>query len=117
MAWAPCRSACSAAWRSAATRASWSASPRSWSTSRFTEPVFLTWDNWQNIIRSQAVVLTLAAGMTFVILTGGIDLSIASMTVGSAMVLGLAIENGAPWWLGCLAGIGMASGSGSPTGR
>ena len=82
----------------------------------FTEPVFLTWDNWQNIIRSQAVVLTLAAGMTFVILTGGIDLSIASMTVGSAMVLGLAIENGAPWWLGFLAGIGMGVGFGLANG-
>jgi ribose transport system permease protein len=72
-----------------------------------TEPVFLGWENWQNIIRSQAVVLTLAAGMTFVILTGGIDLSIASATVGSAMIIGIAIREGAPWWLGCLAGIGM----------
>jgi ribose transport system permease protein len=71
----------------------------------FTEPVFLTWENWQNIIRSQAVVLTLALGMTFVVLTGGIDLSIASATVASGMFVGLAIEHGAPWWLGCLAGI------------
>ncbi len=48
----------------------------------FTEPVFLTWENWQNIIRSQAVVLTLGLGMTFVVLTGGIDLSIASAAAG-----------------------------------
>ena len=48
-----------------------------------TEPVFLTWANWQNIIRSQAVVLTLGLGMTFVVLTGGIDLSIASAAAGS----------------------------------
>jgi ribose/xylose/arabinose/galactoside ABC-type transport system permease subunit len=81
-----------------------------------TEPVFLTWDNWQNIIRSQAVVLTLAAGMTFVVLTGGIDLSIASATVGASMILGLAIEHGAPWWLGCLAGIGMGVGFGLANG-
>jgi ribose transport system permease protein len=81
-----------------------------------TEPVFLTWDNWQNIIRSQAVVLTLAAGMTFVVLTGGIDLSIASATVGSSMILGLAIQHGAPWWLGCLAGIGMGVGFGLANG-
>lgn len=72
----------------------------------FTEPVFLTWENWQNIMRSQAVVLTLALGMTFVVLTGGIDLSIASAAVASGMFVGLAIEHGAPWWLGCLAGIG-----------
>lgn len=72
-----------------------------------TEPVFLTWDNWQNIIRSQAVVLTLAVGMTFVVLSGGIDLSIASASVASAMVLGLTVEHGAPWWLGCFAAVGM----------
>jgi len=27
-----------------------------------TEPVFLHWDNWQNIFRSQAVVFTLGSG-------------------------------------------------------
>jgi ribose/xylose/arabinose/galactoside ABC-type transport system permease subunit len=72
----------------------------------FTEPVFLTWANWQNIIRSQAVVLTLGLGMTFVVLTGGIDLSIASAAAGSGMVLGISIEHGAPWWLAVLAGVG-----------
>ena len=56
-----------------------------------TEPVFLTWGNWQNIIRSQAVVLTLGIGMTFVVLTGGIDLSIASATAGAAMILGIVV--------------------------
>jgi ribose transport system permease protein len=77
-----------------------------------TEPVFLTWENWQNIFRSQAVVFTLAIGMTFVVLTGGIDLSIASATACSAMVLGIAIQHGADWWLACLAalGIGVALG-------
>ena len=61
-----------------------------------------TWANWQNIIRSQSVVLTLGLGMTFVVLTGGIDLSIASATTAaSAMILGISIEHGASWWLGC----------------
>jgi ribose transport system permease protein len=72
-----------------------------------TEPVFLTWDNWQNIFRSQAVVFTLGIGMTYVVLTGGIDLSIASATAGAAMVLGITVQHGADWWLACLAGIGM----------
>lgn len=72
-----------------------------------TEPVFLTWDNWQNILRSQSVVFTLALGMTFVVLTGGIDLSIASATAGAAMVVGLTAEHGAPWWLCVLAGLGV----------
>jgi ribose/xylose/arabinose/galactoside ABC-type transport system permease subunit len=72
-----------------------------------TEPVFLTWGNWQNILRSQAVVFTLAVGMTFVVLTGGIDLSIASATAGAAMILGLSVQHGAPWGLACLAAIGV----------
>jgi ribose transport system permease protein len=76
------------------------------------EPVFLTWDNWQNIIRSQSVVLTLALGMTFVVLTGGIDLSIASATAGAAMLIGITISHGASWWLGCLAGIALGLGFG-----
>jgi ribose transport system permease protein len=54
-----------------------------------TEPIFLHWDNWQNIIRTESVVLTLGIGMTFVVLTGGIDLSIASAAVASGMILGL----------------------------
>jgi ribose transport system permease protein len=71
-------------------------------------PDFLTWQNWENIIRSQSVVLALALGTTFVILTGGVDLSIASATAASAVVIGLAIQHG--WWWGaaCLAGIGAA---------
>jgi ribose transport system permease protein len=77
-----------------------------------TEPVFLTWANWQNIIRSQAVVLTLGLGMTFVVLTGGIDLSIASAAAGAGMLLGISIEHGAPWWLAALAGVGAGLGFG-----
>jgi ribose transport system permease protein len=72
-----------------------------------TEPVFLTWGNWQNIIRSQAVVLTLGIGMTFVVLTGGIDLSIASATAGAAMLLGIVVRDGGSWWLGCLTAIAI----------
>jgi ribose transport system permease protein len=59
-----------------------------------TEPVFMSWGNWENIIRSEAVVAVLAIGMTYVVLTGGIDLSIASTTAAAAIVLGVALESG-----------------------
>ena len=72
-----------------------------------TEPIFLHWDNWQNIIRTESVVLTLGIGMTFVVLTGGIDLSIASATVAAGMILGLVVQHGGSWALGCLASIGF----------
>jgi len=81
-----------------------------------TEPVFLTWDNWQNIIRSQSVVFTLGIGMTFVVLTGGIDLSIASATAASAMLLGIVVRDGGPWWLGALAAIGAGIAFGAANG-
>lgn len=82
----------------------------------FTEPVFLTWGNWQNIIRSQAVVFTLGIGMTFVVLTGGIDLSIASATAGASMILGIVVRDGGSWWLGCLAAIALGIGFGLANG-
>ena len=71
-----------------------------------TEPAFLTVNNWENILRSEAVVLMLAIGMTFVVLTGGIDLSVGSVTAASAVALGVAIDHGATWWVGCLAAVG-----------
>ena len=49
---------------------------------------FMTANNNMNILRQVAINLVLAAGMTFVILTGGIDLSVGSMLAVSA-VLGM----------------------------
>jgi ribose transport system permease protein len=79
-----------------------------------TEPVFMTWANWQNIIRSEAVVAILAIGMTFVVLTGGIDLSVGSLTAAAAIVLGLNIDEGWPFAvlaaLACAFAMGLANG-------
>jgi ribose transport system permease protein len=72
-----------------------------------TQPVFLQWDNWENIFRSEAVVFTLGIGMTFVVLTGGIDLSIASGTAAAGMMLGIVVRDGGDWWLGALTAIGV----------
>ncbi len=62
-----------------------------------TTPLFMTWGNLVNIFRAQSVVAILAIGMTFVILTGGLDLSIASLTGLSAMLFGLAMQAGWTW--------------------
>jgi ribose/xylose/arabinose/galactoside ABC-type transport system permease subunit len=59
-----------------------------------TEPVFLTWDNLMNIVQSNSVILVLAIGATFVVLSGGIDLSVASATTATAMIFGLALHSG-----------------------
>lgn len=67
-----------------------------------TESSFLTWDNIENIIKSNSVVFILAIGTTFVLLTGGIDLSIASATAACLMILGVTLESGMVWPLAVL---------------
>ncbi len=59
---------------------------------------FLTSGNNMNILRQVAINLVLAAGMTFVILTGGIDLSVGSM-LAVAAVLGMKVSlpDAMPW--------------------
>jgi ribose transport system permease protein len=52
----------------------------------FLTPNFLTPGNIVNILRQASINIVLATGMTFVILTGGIDLSIGSILGVSAVV-------------------------------
>ena len=47
---------------------------------------FLSWQNLSIVAQQASVNAVLAAGMTFVILTGGIDLSVGSILAASAMV-------------------------------
>ncbi|WP_246642031.1 ABC transporter permease subunit [Paraburkholderia edwinii] len=52
---------------------------------------FATADNTMNVLRQVAINLVLAAGMTFVVLTAGIDLSVGSILAVSA-VLGMQLS-------------------------
>ncbi|MBD1862935.1 MULTISPECIES: ribose ABC transporter permease [Trichocoleus] len=52
----------------------------------FLTPTFLTPGNLVNIARQASINIVLATGMTFVILTGGIDLSVGSILGVSAVV-------------------------------
>ncbi|MBD2560196.1 MULTISPECIES: ABC transporter permease subunit [Nostoc] len=52
----------------------------------FLSPNFLTGGNIINILRQASINIVLATGMTFVILTGGIDLSVGSILAVSAVV-------------------------------
>ena len=60
-----------------------------------TQPVFLTWPNLMNIVKSNSIVFILALGATFVVISGGIDLSVASATAASTMIFGLLLSAGA----------------------
>lgn len=52
----------------------------------FSSPVFLTAKNLINVIRQISVIGIISVGMTFVIITGGIDLSVGSMVAITAVV-------------------------------
>ncbi|ACQ51725.1 ribose ABC transporter permease [Clostridium botulinum] len=56
---------------------------------------FFTVTNWLNILVQCSIVGIIAVGMTFVIITGGIDLSVGSMLAFSAIVSGMMLKNGA----------------------
>jgi ribose transport system permease protein len=59
-----------------------------------TEDVFLTWDNLMNVVKSNSVVFVLAIGATVVVISAGIDLSIASAATAAGMILGLTMDAG-----------------------
>jgi ribose transport system permease protein len=74
----------------------------------FISDVFISERNLFNVTRNFAFIGILALGITPVIITAGIDLSVGSIMGLSGMVLGITMTNGAPMWLGILAGLGTA---------
>lgn len=62
-----------------------------------TTDAFLTAPNLLNIIRQSAPLLIVAAAMTFVITTGGIDLSVGSVLALTATLSAAALQAGIPW--------------------
>lgn len=55
-------------------------------------PYFATKNNLINIVLQAAINATLACGMTFVILTGGIDLSVGSIVAFAGILLGVMLK-------------------------
>jgi simple sugar transport system permease protein len=51
-------------------------------------PIFLTLDNIQDILKANTVLAILAMGMTLVIITGGIDVSVAAITSAAMVITG-----------------------------
>lgn len=72
-------------------------------------PHFLTWDNWRNILDQSALQLIIAVGMTFVICTGGIDLSVGAVAALSGVCMAVAMHNGIPAGCAILLGIGAGA--------
>lgn len=60
---------------------------------------FLKPTTFTNIAKSAYYTAFMAIGVTFVICTGGIDLSIGTVAICSALIGGTLMENGMPMWL------------------
>ncbi len=74
-------------------------------------PAFLSVQNLVNIVRQASLLFLLASGLTVVILTAGIDLSIGSVLALSASVAANFIQQG--WiWGGSLIGLVIGAGCG-----
>lgn len=66
-------------------------------------PNFLKTRNLLNIMKQISIYVIIGFGVTFVIITGGIDLSSGALVAVSSMIVGsLIIKAGWPWPLACL---------------
>ncbi|WP_407645392.1 ABC transporter permease subunit [Halanaerobium kushneri] len=76
----------------------------------FMSPYFLTIPNLLNVVRQVSIIAVISFGMTMVILTGGIDLSVGSMLAFSgAVAAGMMVNSGLNVFLAIL--IGLAAGT------
>lgn len=71
----------------------------------FLSPVFLSVANISNVILQASINATLACGMTFVIISGGIDLSVGSVLAMSGVVLGSVLKTDASLVVGLLSAL------------
>jgi len=77
-------------------------------TLTFVTDTFATPQNLFNVTRNFAFVAIIALGMTVVIISGGIDLSVGSTLCLSAMVLAIIMNAGYPLWAGAGAALAVS---------
>ena len=75
-------------------------------------PHFLTPTNLLNVVRQSSIIGVMAVGVTFVILSGGIDLSVGSVMAVSGMIAAGTMQNGGGIFVGIVValGVGIAAG-------
>jgi ribose transport system permease protein len=82
----------------------------------FASPPFLTPGNIFNVFRNFAFVGIIALGMTAVIITGGIDLSVGSVLCLTGMVTGMMMHADYSIWVAVPAGLAAAAFTGATSG-
>ena len=75
-------------------------------------PHFLTVSNLLNVAQQTSINAIIAVGLTFVIISGGIDLSVGSLVAFSGVVLASLLQRAAPFPVALAAslGVGLAAG-------
>src|SRR5213593_3303943 len=76
------------------------------------EPRFLSAGNLASVARQTAVITIIAMGMTMVMVSGGIDLSVGSILALSGVVGAFAMVSGAPGSVGVALSIGTGAACG-----
>ncbi|MEN6318021.1 MAG: ABC transporter permease [Rectinema sp.] len=69
---------------------------------------FLTGNNLSNLVRQTAINGIVALGMTFVVISGGIDLSVGSVVGFAGILVALLMKSGVPIGLAVLASISIS---------
>jgi ribose transport system permease protein len=69
-------------------------------------PHFMTVSNLLNVAQQTTIVAIIAVGMTFVIITGGIDLSVGSALAFSGVAMATLLQKGVPLGIALLVGLG-----------
>ncbi len=82
----------------------------------FLSPRFLTLPNMLNVFKQTSINAVIAAGMTFVILTGGIDLSVGSILAFSGAVCASLIASGANIGIAVIGALLVGAGVGALSG-
>jgi ribose/xylose/arabinose/galactoside ABC-type transport system permease subunit len=72
-------------------------------------PVFISSGNIVNLLVQSSIIIMIAFGMTFVILTGGIDLSVGAVAALVGVVFALVLTSSNPMWLALLIALGVAT--------
>lgn len=79
----------------------------------FASPHFLTWTNMRAITLAFSVEAIVVVGMTILLISGGIDLSVGSVTALAMVIAGLLFLNGVNPWIAALIAIAACAGVGA----
>lgn len=75
-------------------------------------PVFMRWENIVELLKNISLDLIVAVAMTYMLISGNLDLSIGAVITLSGITAGFCMVNGVPIPLSILAGLALACGVG-----